>query len=436
MKTIWEDVARHEKEWQEWRRDLHMHPELGWMEMRTAAFIAKKLKDFGWDEVLVGEEVCAKEGRMGVPGKATLQAAYERAKAEGSDPAILEKVKDGCTGVMGILRCGEGPVVALRFDMDALPVKEEQGVGHEPYEKGFPSIHDGVMHACGHDGHVTIGLGVAQLLVQRRQELYGTVKLIFQPAEEGVRGARAIVEAGHLDEVSYLLGGHIFRNQGKEMPFAVGIGENHTMATTKLDVTFHGLASHAAASPEQGKNAMLAAATSVLNLYAIPRHGTASTMINVGTIHGGSGRNVVCDTAVMEVEVRGTTTEGNEYMEAYARRIVEHSAAMHDCTCEIQVVGGTVSNRNSVEWKPFLMELCETQLGVPWTDQLEMGGSEDYALMAHRVQERGGKSYYLLLITTCAAALHNGCFTFDETVLPKGVAVFTSAVHTLLKKND
>ena len=113
------------------------------------------------------------------------------------------------TGVIGLLHCGEGPTVAMRFDIDALGVFEESGECHLPAREGFASVNEGFMHACGHDGHAAIGRGVARVLMEIRCRLHGTVKLIFQPAEEGVRGAKAIVEKGHLDDVQYLLGSHI-----------------------------------------------------------------------------------------------------------------------------------------------------------------------------------------------------------------------------------
>ena len=122
--------------------------------------------------------------------------------------------------MIGILRCGEGPTVAMRFDIDALGVFEEHDPSHRPAKEGFNSVNEGFMHACGHDGHATIGLGVAKVLMSIKDQLHGTVKLIFQPAEEGVRGAKSIVDNGHLDGVDYLIGSHV-TNKKEDDPAVV-----------------------------------------------------------------------------------------------------------------------------------------------------------------------------------------------------------------------
>ena len=199
------------------RRDFHKYAESGWFEMRTTSIIARKLTEMGY-EVLLGEQVCDRENRMGVADEATLNAQYERAVAQGGDPEFLPYTKGGMTGAIGILRCGEGPTVALRFDIDALGVIESQEADHRPFAEGWASVNPGMMHSCGHDGHATVGLGVAQVLMDIKESLHGTVKLIFQPAEEGVRGAKAIVDKGHLEGVDFVLGTHVTNNASTRMP--------------------------------------------------------------------------------------------------------------------------------------------------------------------------------------------------------------------------
>ena len=144
------------------RRDFHKYAESGWFEMRTSSIIARKLTEMGVDEVLVGEQVCKRDARMGVPEEAALEASYQRAVEQGGDPEFLPYTKGGMTGVIGIIKCGEGPTVAMRFDIDALGVIEAQDEGHRPAAEGFASVNYGMMHACGHDAHATIGLGVAK----------------------------------------------------------------------------------------------------------------------------------------------------------------------------------------------------------------------------------------------------------------------------------
>ena len=292
------------------RRDLHAHPEEGWMEYYASALVASHLEALGL-EVLVGDAVTASP-RMGLPTVARLDAAYDRALKAGADARWLRAMKGGKTGVVGILRGGEGPVVALRFDLDALPLAESDADDHVPVREGFASTWQGTMHACGHDGHTAIGLGVAKLLATHRTQLRGTVKFLFQPAEEGVRGADAMIRKGHLDDVDVLLGAHIQSNatfNGKLIPSASG-----ALATTKLDVHLHGRASHAGSAPEEGHNVMRGVAAIIQGLYGIPRHSAGASRVNVGTVHAGSGRNVVADDAMMEMEVRGATTAINAYL--------------------------------------------------------------------------------------------------------------------------
>ncbi|MBR2634723.1 MAG: amidohydrolase [Clostridia bacterium] len=415
------------------RRDFHKHAETGWFEMRTSSIIAGILTDLGY-EVLVGEDVCDKEARMGVPSDAELEKGYERAVAQGANPDFIEATRGGMTGVIGILRCGEGPTVAMRFDIDALGVFESAEKDHRPTAEGFASINYGSMHACGHDGHGTIGLGVAKALMAVKDQLHGTVKLIFQPAEEGVRGAKSIVEKGHLDGVDYFVGAHLTKKT-EDNPADFGPGSYGSLATCKYDVTFHGLAAHAGGAPQLGKNAMLAAATAVLNLYAIPRNGEGVTRINVGRLIAGSGRNVICDEAKMEIEVRGATTKLNEFMSEYAERILKSAAAMHDCTVDIRLMGSSISLDSDRDFCDTITKVCTEKMGlVPLADPSirKNGGSEDVAYMMQRVQEQGGKASFMRLMTTMAAPGHNRRYDFDESVLPKGVKAFAGIALYLL----
>lgn len=411
------------------RRDLHAHPEPGWCEMRTATLIARRLTELGY-EVLTGADVCRADARMGLPDADTLEAAWQRARAQ-----FLPAVRGGFTGVIGILRCGAGPTVALRFDIDALPVTESADPGHLPVREGFASQDPGFMHACGHDGHTTIGLGTAQLLMQLRGRLHGTVKLIFQPAEEGVRGAKSIVAAGHLDGVDYVLGGHMGGVPELDTP-VIGIGDGSTLATTKFDVIYTGKPAHAGFCPELGKNAMLAAATAVLNLYAIPRHGAAPTQINVGTLTAGTGRNVVADRARLAVEVRGNTAAANQYMQDYAFRVVRAAGAMHDCGCEILLMGAADCTKNTPLLCDRLADIAD-RLGLGWVKmQGGASGSEDYSYFSERVQQQGGQSCYFSNLVRCAGPFHNSSFDFDEVGLWRGAALFTAAVCDLLGAAD
>lgn len=412
------------------RRDLHKHPETAWLEMRTASIVIEKLEQLGY-EVITGEEACCKESRFSLPPEVTMTASYQRARDQGVPLNYLEQVKDGFTAVIGILRCGEGPVVALRFDMDALPMTEEDSFTHLPQQEAFRSIYENSMHACGHDGHITIGLMVADVLMKMKEELKGTVKLIFQPAEEGARGAKSIVDKGHLEDADYLLGAHI-QNSSK---YDLAPGVSGTMATTKFDVSYHGKTAHAGAEPEDGRNALQAAACAVMNLYGIPRNSKGISRINVGTFHSGNSRNLIPDWAKMELEVRGETTQICDYMEECARRIITNSAQMYDVTCEITQCGGADVIECDHEFMEKIRTICKEKLSdlrITPDNQMEFGVSEDFSYMSARVKERGGKSSYMLLLTPLAGELHKNNYDFNEKVLKKGVQVFSTVVLQLL----
>ena len=415
------------------RRDFHKYAETGWFENRTTSLIARHLSDLGY-EVLLGEQVCKKEARMGVPSQEALAEHYEKAMQWGADPEFAPYTKDGMTGVIGILRCGEGPTVAMRFDIDALGVIESDEPDHRPTAEGFGSINRGAMHACGHDAHATIGMGVAKVLMEIKDQLHGTVKLIFQPAEEGVRGAKSIVENGHLDNVDYFMGSHV-TGKKPEDPSVIIPGSTGSLATCKYDVVYKGKSAHAGGAPHAGKNALLAAAAAVMNLYAIPRHGAGASRINVGKLIAGSGRNVIADEAFMEIELRGATTEINDYMIQYAEDILNHTAAMYGCTCEMKLMGAATSNESDPDFCEYLQKLWHEKLGFPVSEQLmlRIGGSEDVSYMVNRVREQGGKATFMRAMTVCTGPAHNRRYDIDECLLVPTVQAFCAAVADLMK---
>ena len=417
------------------RRDFHRFAEPGWLEMRTTSLLARRLTDLGY-EVLTGPAVCKADARMGLPAPETLEEHYVWAQEHGADPDFLPVTRGGFTGVIATMHCGEGPTVALRFDIDALGVLEASDEAHLPAREGFASVTPGVMHACGHDGHAAVGIGTAMLLRELREQLHGTVRLIFQPAEEGVRGASSIVAAGHLDDVDYALAAHVFP-AGKDTGLVdIGVlAENGQggLATSKLDVTFHGRSAHAGIAPQEGRNALLAAATAVLNLHAIPRFGNTPTQLNVGTLHAGTGRNVICETAKLELEVRGQTTEANDYMLSRAHRIVEAAAQMQDCTVELCPMGHAGVLRCDWPLSERVERICREELGLRVTRVGALGGGcEDFSCMSQRVQQHGGQATYVSLFSACPAANHNDHFDFDEQALANGAAMFAAVTASLL----
>lgn len=398
------------------RRDIHAHPEPGWLEYRTAAKIAERLSALGC-EVVVGEKACSTEARMGVPDPETLRAHEEKALREGVDPHWLERMRGGHTAVVGILRGGKpGPVVAMRFDIDCVEVGESGEEDHLPRKLGFASRRPGLMHACGHDGHIAVGLGAAELLAGRAGELAGEVRLLFQPAEEGCRGAKSIVEAGWLDGVDYLLCGHIGFKSKLLGEIVASVGG--FLSTAKIDAAFRGKAAHAGQSPELGSNALLAACSAALHLHGISRHGGGATRVNVGVLEGGSGRNVVPEEARLKLEIRGETETVNDYMLAETSRILEASALMYGVKCEWETVGRGVSAEADRSLIPLIERECVRLAAVDSVvPTVLFGASEDATFMLRKVREQGGRGAYMLFGSPLAANHHDPAFDFDERTL-------------------
>ena len=416
------------------RRDFHHYPETGWLEMRTSAVIAKRLTELGY-RVLTGRDVCQEGARLGVPAQEELEAHAQRALEQGAPQAYLtQDMREGYTGVIGILECGEGPTLAMRFDIDALGMCECEAQSHRPRAEGFASENPGMMHACGHDGHAAIGLGIAQILMAHREELHGTVKLLFQPGEEGARGAGAMVAKGHLDDVDVFIGSHIAPTESLD-DGDVTAGTWGSLATVKYDVTFLGEAAHAGGYPEKGHNALLAAASAVLALHAIPRHSGGQSRVNVGTLHAGTGRNVVPDRATMQLEVRGETTEINTFMEESALAACRGAAMMQGYTLETTVMGraeGQHSDLALIERIGDVVRRDLPHLRLSSEQNARNWGSEDISLMMNRVQAHGGLATYMRVMTPVAGAQHTVTFDFDEAVLGRSVAVFCAVALDIL----
>ncbi len=421
-------------EWMKQRRqDFHKYAESGWHEIRTCSIIADHLTKLGY-KVLMGKECLKADARMGLPTQEEMDKSYERALAQGAILPYAEKFKDGFTAVVGILETGRpGPVIGTRQDIDALGVCESHEADHRPEAEGFASVNDGWMHACGHDGHATIGMAVAETLMKYKDELCGTVKLVFQPAEEGVRGAKGIAESGILDDVDYMLGIHMSNRKAQEKDCQIRFDYGQCMANAKLDVYLHGKACHAA-HPEDGNNAMLAMAAIVQAIYGIPRAGAGDARINVGQVEAGTGRNVVCDRVKMVMELRGLTQASLEYLKPYAERIIEHAAAMHGCTAEIKLMGETPCV--PLNTKDFVEELnaFAKSAGFTTSGPEPMSTSEDYAYLAKRVMDHGGKSCFFRCLTECSAAGHAVRYDIQEKDLPNGVKFEIAAILHLMGK--
>lgn len=411
----------------DWRREFHKHPETGWTEYRTSAIIAETLGDLGL-EVKIGEEVCNKEYRMGVPDDRILKMHEERALQEGVKGTYIDKMRGGKTGVIGILRgCKPGPVCALRYDIDSNDIIESASVDHRPVAEGFSSSHPGMMHACGHDGHIAIGLGVATVLSLYRDNLRGEIRFIFQPAEEGCRGSNAIVANGWLDDVDYFFSGHIgFKCKT--------LGEialtNGFFATSKVNATFIGKAAHAGLNPDEGKNALLGAAHAAIKVLEIPKHFEETVRVNVGQLKAGVARNIIPDRAYMEIETRGESQKTNHKARSELERIINEVATTYELKYEFDVVGEATDLAKKYAMNG-LIEKAVDRMGnrIHLVPAMHFGASEDVVYMMNRVYEMGGKAYYVMFGTHLSAGHHQNSFDFDEKVLEIATEFFLHLIN-------
>ncbi|MCI2012914.1 MAG: amidohydrolase [Ancrocorticia sp.] len=405
-----------------WRRDFHKYAEPGWTEFRTTSKIVKALQGLGWD-VIYGPDVHKADTRMGVPDAETLAAARTRAVQQGADPELVEKMGEGFTGAIGILKTGKpGPVVGFRFDIDSNDLFEPtDDETHVPTKLGFASVNDGAMHGCGHDGHAAMGLGLATVLSQHKDELTGTVKIFFQPAEEGVRGAHSMVAAGWFDDVDLFVATHLMAAQGAGH---ICTGMDTSLASTKFYVYFEGVGAHAGADPQKGHNALLAACAATTNMMAIARHSAGASRMNIGILRAGEGRNVVPKMAYLEAECRGATSEINEYMFTRANDIISGAAQMYDVSSRVVQTGRAETFIPSPELLPYIHEAFAKVPGVTTVTDTSRGssaGSEDASIMINRVQQHGGLATYVTTGMDTQGGHHTRNFDVDESVLQYGV---------------
>lgn len=313
-----------------WRRHLHAHPELSFQEHETARFVEERLS--------------ALDG--------------------------LELSRPTPTSVVARLRCGEGPALALRADMDALAIQEESGVE-------FASTRPGVMHACGHDGHTAVLLGVAHTLVERRDELAGEVRFLFQHAEEiPPGGARELVAAGALEGVDAVVGCHLFA-QVESGAVGVPLGP-FLAAPDTFGITVRGRGGHAAL-PHGAVDPIPVAAQLVTSLQQIVARETsplASAVVSVTRFNAGTADNVIPETVELRGTVRTFTHDVKSTVRGALERIATGIAAAHGCTAEVRYEDGYLA----VENDPAVAELVRRNVDPQRLQEVEpiMGG-EDFS---------------------------------------------------------
>lgn len=412
----------------ELRRDLHKYPEAGWKEFRTTAYIAEELDERGYI-IHLGDDAVNTDERLGVPADDEIQRARVRALDEGAPETYLEQMGN-ITGLVAEKTFGEGqgPVIGIRVDMDALEMTETSDPDHRPANEGFASRHPDEMHACGHDGHTSIGIGIARKL-DAIDNINGTVKLFFQPAEEGGRGGLPMSKTDHLDDIQYFMALHL--GLGNETGKVIA-GYERPLSNAKLDVEFHGDSAHAGKAPQEGRNALQAAATAIQNLYAIPRHGEGTTRINIGQVHSPNAQNVISDHAQMRVEVRGETASLNEYMFDSVNRIIEHAAGMHDTEYTSTLYGKTTTFTADDQLVTAVADAAQSTESVTTvTKREEFGASEDASYLIKRVQAEGGQATYLGIGASNPSGHHTSRFDIDEDALQIGVNVIVETIKQL-----
>ena len=401
------------------RRDFHKHPERGWAEFRTTAVCADALLKLGWrvrfaDEFIEPERVMGRE----------VDAAAEKRRAleQGAPAEALSHIGE-YTGLCAEL--GEGaPLTVLRFDIDCVETAESDGPSHRPAALGFASVNAGLSHSCGHDGHAAVGLALAEMLSSARQNLRGTIRFIFQPAEEGVRGgyACAPLAAGADSFIAMHLGlglptGHICGGTGG------------FLCSTKFDAEFKGTAAHAGGEPERGRNALLAAAQAALAIHSIAPHSGGVMRVNVGVLRAGEGRNVVPPHALMKIETRGENGEVASYAYERAEAALRGAAQMYGAELAIKKQGETITAESDEKLARIVADEALSIPGVTKTEIFRrMPGSDDACWLMRETQKNGGLATYVCIGADTPAGHHNGAFDLDEAALPIALEVLYRTV--------
>ncbi len=414
------------------RRDLHKYPEIGWGEYRTTSKIIDFLKANNIP-FLCGRDVVNTDYLWSYPTKEVLEAHKERALAQGASQENIDLMGD-YTGCVAEIDSGKpGKVVGLRFDIDCIELNETTADSHLPNVENFASVNSGWMHACGHDGHTAMGLVTAAVLNRMKDQFSGKIKIIFQLGEEGIKGGQSMTESGVLDDVDALLSVHLGSGTKENTPGLVG-SKVGLYASTKFDVTITGKASHAGALPERGHNAILASCMAIQAMYGFLQDGRGQTRLNIGTIEGGSGRNVIPEKCFFRAETRGASTEIESRLNKAAVGCIEAACKAHGCEYEIEIMGyaptgdgDLVLAQKAIDAAKVVPEFKEFLLTENCT-----GATDDFAYMIKYMQDRGKLATYMGLNAVVVGGYHTNTFDFDESVLIPGVKAFIAIVKTLL----
>ena len=420
-----------------YRREFHHYAELGWRELRTSARVAELLEEMGY-RCLMGTEVIYEPSiSFEMLSDEEKAAEKERAVRQGAAREYVERTQ-GYPGVIAELDTGrEGPVTAFRFDIDCLPYDEPKKEGFRPFDEGYISCNPGCVHACGHDAHTAIGLGLAEALMERKDRLCGKMRMIFQPAEERYHGAQSIVDHGHLDDAQNFISVHMaLTGEGRPLPSRmICCGCKDFLSDCQLDVTFHGKAAHPCGAAQEGKNALLAACTATLNIHTIAPHEAGLCRFNVGILNGGVVVNTIPPEAFMSIEYRGQTQEIARYARRRVFDILDGAARAYDMEYTVEDLGEVPAAQSD----DAMMRVVERAAGkVPWFEKIyfegSVGGTDDASVMMNKVQANGGIATYVGIGTDTTQPLHNPEFDLDEDAIPAAIDMLVHAVEELNRK--
>ena len=369
------------------RRDIHKHPELGFEVHRTAELVSKHLNNLGF-------EVSTGIGKTGVVGD--------------------------------LIGKNDGPTIGLRADMDALPIQETSDL---PYS----SVNEGVMHACGHDGHTAMLLGAATIIKQLQDKLNGNVRFIFQPAEEGDGGARYMIEDGCLDSVNEIYGIHLWNYQQYG---EVGVKEGPILAAADVfSITIKGVGGHGAA-PQGTVDAILVSAHLITALQSIVSRNTnplESTVITIGQINGGHNFNVIADEIVLKGTARSYTEENRQLIKNRMKEIISGVEKTFSAEIDFTYFEGyppTVNDKNTYDkLMKSAQKIVGDKCGFPY---LSMGG-EDFSYYAERIPG----CFFFVGSSPSNKKLrsvphHCSHFDIDENALLIGSSIFVQLIEDQL----
>ena len=409
------------------RRSLHQYPEPSWCEFHTTSRVVDETEAIGVDELHLGADALDPAERMGVPDDEVLERWHDRAAERGAREDVLDAAEGGLTGLVAVLDRGPGPTVGLRVDIDALRQTESTADDHAPAAGGYRSETEGVMHACGHDAHATIGLGTLEAVAE--SDFAGTFVLFCQPAEEVVGGGRAMAATDHVADLDHFLALHV----GLGHPTGeVVAGADEALSVRQLAAEFAGESAHAGAEPEAGRNVMQAVAAATSNLYGIPRHSGGLTRVNVGRADVGSAPNVIASEGRIEMEVRGGDDDLRAYVAEHAYRTLDTAAEMHDCTVETETLATAPREDSDDSLRAVVGAVAEETPGVDSVvPRAPLGVSEDATYLMRAAKDAGGDASFVVVGTDHPGGHHTARFDVDERTLQVGVDVLSATVERL-----